>query len=309
MNPSRHKSWTDDSPYDRFYDFIAQNADRYKIILERIRTLKLNSAVIPVAGNRHFFIFPKNQELPRASGGVFPFRNQSPVMLVAHYDRVMGSPGANDNSAAVFHLLKAASILDQRNMNYWMIVFTDKEEIASGESISAQGSFSLAEKLISWGLENVKIFNFDACGTGDTFIFSSTTDHILKNSESPAIRKAKKLTRKLRDYALETAHYMRLNKVLLLPTPFSDDAGFLRAGLPGQTITMLPSREAGRYADLLRLRPEFADALIAGGIKNPVERRNIPETWRLLNSAQDKPSRLTPRFFAQVVRFAVELCR
>jgi hypothetical protein len=42
---------------------------------------------------------------------------------------------------------------------------------------------------------------------------------------------------------------MALNGVLILPlalppTPFSDDAGFLRAGLAAQTITVLPAKEA-----------------------------------------------------------------
>ena len=112
----------------------------------------------------------------------------------------------------------------------------------------------------------------------------------------------------LHDHALETANKVRLDKFLLAPTPFSNDVGFLRAGFASQTITVLPAEEAAQYEALLFERPDFADIII-GGIKDPSQRLRLPETWRNLNSASDTPSRLTPQFFDQVVRFAVELCR
>ena len=309
MKSGISSGWTTEIPYDRFQEFIATDAERYQILLERIETLRLNSAVFQVKGNSHIFIFPRAQQSIRSSKGVFPFRGQSPIMLSAHYDRVEGSPGANDNSAAVFHLLKTASILDQWNLDNWMVVFTDKEELKEGEGVAEQGSFSLAEKLRDWGLENARIFIFDACGVGDTFIISSTSDHIMKNRESPGAIKARQLIRQLRDHALNTARNLNLSKILLAPTPFSDDAGFLRAGFPAQTITMLPSKESGAYGALLRSRPEFADILITGTANNPTEHRLIPETWRTLNGPNDKFIRLTPQFYGQVIRFAVELCR
>ena len=308
MKSTTDISWTKQSPYDRYFDFIAMNADRYGILLECIKTLRVRSAVIPVAGNRHIFIFPPGQK-PLRSTGDFPFKGQSPFLLSAHYDRVPGSPGANDNSIAVFHLLSAVSSLIQQGKNNWIIVFTDKEELSPGETFEDQGSFTLAEKLRSWGLEKVKVFNFDVCGSGSIFILSSTTDLILRDSDRPNINKVRKNIRWLRDHALETAHNLRMDNILLAPTPFSDDVGFLRAGLAAQTITMLPADEASQYETLLRSRPDFGDLLISGVIKNPAERRRLPETWRSLNNALDTPSRLTPQFFNQVVRFAVEICR
>jgi len=301
--------WASVRPYDYYFDFIAPGADRYAILLKRIETLRLQSAVIPVAGNRHIFIFPPGQKLPRAAGGVLPFSGTNPVLLSAHYDRVEGSPGANDNSIAVFHLLSAAVTLAQKGIDKWIIVFTDKEELKAGESFEAQGSYSLAKKLKSWGLEGVRVYNFDACGCGGAFIFSTTTDIILKDSEKPSIRGVRAAIRRLRDNALKTADLLRFDKVLLAPTPFSDDVGFLRAGLAAQTVTMLPLKEAEQYEALLRSCPEFADLLISGAVKEPSERRKLPETWRSLNSASDTPSRLTPAFFDSVVRFAVELCK
>ena len=304
--------WAKASPYDRYFDFISPNADRYAILLGHINALKLNSASIDVAGNRHIFIFPPGQKSLRQSGGIFPFNKLSPFLFCAHYDRVPGSPGANDNSIAVFHLLNTALILAKRGIDKWIMVFTDKEELQAGESLENQGSFSMGEKLKSWGLEKAKIFNFDACGSGGVFIFSTTTDLILKTSNlekiRPNIRKVSKNIASLRDHALETAQFLRLDRVLLAPTPFSDDVGFLRAGLAAQTVTMLPVNEADQYEALLRSRPDFGNLIISGEIKKPSEYRGLPETWRSLNNAQDTPSRLTPQYFQTVVNFMVELC-
>ncbi|MCL2411551.1 MAG: M28 family metallopeptidase [Treponema sp.] len=299
--------WAKNIPYDRFFDFIAPNADRYNILLECINSLNLNSAVIPVAGNRHIFVFPSGQKPIRS--GVFPFKNLSPYLFSAHYDRVEGSQGANDNSIAVFHLLSSALYFVQHNIDNWMIVFTDKEELEAGESLEAQGSFSLAEKLKLWGLGKAKVFNFDACGCGNVFVFSTTTDHILKSSELPNIKKVRNAIINLRDHALASALSLRLEKVLLAPTPFSDDAGFLRAGMAALTITTLPVKEAALYEALLRSRPDFTDSLISGKIKRPIEYRNLPETWRNLNNAKDIPSNLTPQYFDLVKQFVIELCK
>ena len=106
-----------------------------------------------------------------------------------------------------------------------------------------------------------------------------------------------------------------MEKVLLVPTHFSDDAGFLLAGLAAQTITVLPSEEAADLASLLRTKPEFIDALISREAlfatqANPQTgtKLRIPETWRSLNGPEDGPQRLTPRHYKRVVTFACELC-
>jgi hypothetical protein len=306
---SANRDWAKQSPYDRFFDFISPGADRYKILVERINSLRLNSTVVNVAGNRHILIFPPGQKSVR-DAGAFPFKGGSPFMLVAHYDRVAGSPGANDNSIAVFHLLSAAAALARKVPPCrWIIVFTDKEELIKGEGFANLGSFTLAEKMKSWGLHKAKIFNFDACGSGGTLVLSTTANLLLKNVERANISALKKNAAALRDHALETAGRLRMKKVILAPAPFCDDIGFLRAGLAAQTATMLPDAEAGQYEALLRERPDFADLLISGEISNSPARRLLPGTWRGLNRPTDGPSLLTPEHFDMVVRFAVELCR
>jgi hypothetical protein len=309
MKPETHGNWTALSPYDRFFDFIAPNADRFSLLSEHIEQLGLNSVVIPIEGNRHFFIFPRGKGIRQSGGRAFPFRGQSPVVLTAHYDRVAGSPGANDNSAAVFHLLKTALRLGVSGADYWIIIFTDKEELQSGEGIESQGSYSLEKKLRGWGLAAARIYNFDACGTGDTFVISSTVDYLFKKEKRPGLRRARQTIAQLRERALAAARNLHFGKVLLTPTPFSDDAGFLRGGIPSQTITMLPSMEVIPFVLTLRAHPELIDLVIAGTIKNTPNSRIVPETWRCINGPTDSHLRLTPEHYEQIVRFAVELCK
>jgi hypothetical protein len=300
--------WQKQSPYDRFSYFIAIKVDRYKTLLTTIEKLNLNSTVISVSGNKHIFIFPPSLKSLRSTGGTFPFSGQNPFILTAHYDRVEGSPGANDNSIAVFHLLRVAQIFAQRNIDKWIIIFTDKEELGEGEGLETQGSFTLAQKLKTWGLEKARIFNFDACGSGETFIISTITDSILKNNNNPNLARVKNDIQQLRNHALKAVDALRFDKVLLAPTPFSDDVGFLRAGFAAQTITLLPASEAAQFEEALRKNPDFANLLISGKIKTSPEKKHLPATWKNLNNEGDTVSRLTPQFFDQLVRFAVELC-
>jgi len=302
-------NWIKVSPYDRYSYFIALKVDRYKALQQTIEKLGFNCMTAAVAGNRHFLIFPPNKKIPRPAGTALPAMDENPYMFTAHYDRVEGSPGANDNSIAVFHLLRAAMLLTEKKVENWMIVFTDKEELVQGETFDKQGSYSLAQQLRAWGLEKARIFNFDACGTGDTFIFSNIIDSILGSNQSPNIIKVKNELQQLRSHTLETAHRLRYDKMLLAPMPFCDDMGFLRAGFAAQTITMLPAEEAKQYEGVLRSRPEFADLIISGGIKNSAERRYLPATWKNMNTPADTPDRLTPNSFEQLLTFIVETCR
>ena len=308
MATKANRGWAAHSPYDRFFDFIVPDANRFSLLSDHIKQLGLNAVVIPIEDNRHFFIFPQGRNLKPQAGGSFPFRGQSPVVLTAHYDRVPGSPGANDNSAAVFQLLKTAITLNEQKADQWIIIFADKEELKEGEEVRNQGSFSLAEKLRQWGLAQARIFNFDACGTGDTFVFSSTTSYLINKNKKPGFRQASQTVEHLQKTAFEAARRLRISKVLSIPTPFSNDAGFLKGGIPVQTVTILPSDEANLYTMLLRKRPAFADLVIAGSTSNPSDKRLVPETWRCLNGPSDTHLRLTPEHYEQIVRFAVELC-
>jgi len=286
--------------WNGFGDFIAPQADRFDILNSLIKKYGLGYRIAEIAGNRHFFISAPHPDEE--------YQRRRQTILTAHYDRYPGSPGANDNSAAVFILLDAAVKMMKEKIRSWMIIFTDKEELLDGEGITEQGAYSLASGLRETGFETARIYNFDACGTGEAMIISTTAELMLKN-ENSGKEKMRACIKDLRDHALETARNLRMDKTILMPTPFSDDAGFLRAGIAAQTITMLPSDECNSLISALRTDPDFGEALVYQELRKVRNQRLIPETWRIFNSQSDSYLRLTPRNFRIVQTFAESLCR
>ena len=286
-------------PWRRFREFISPQVNRFAVLKELIEEAGLEHKVLEIAGNRHFIVVPPppDDNLPR----------RAPDVLVAHYDRTRGSPGANDNSAGVFLLLEAAVKLKNSSAKNWVIIFTDKEELESGEGITAQGAYTLALGLKKSKMGNSRIFCFDACGVGDTLVISTTADYLLKKENRG--EKLQRSVMELQKLALETARKLGLEKVLLAPTPFSDDAGFLRAGLAAQTITMLPSAECIPLVAALRKNPDIAGVLINAEMRQKNRAKSIPETWNSLNSPRDSSVRLTPEHFRTVLIFAEALCK
>ena len=287
-----------DWPWNRFREFIAPKADRFTVLRKIINEAELEFSINNIAGNRHFFIMPPQKE---------EYNKRRLTILVAHYDRFPGSPGANDNSAAVLILIETALKLIKDKISNWLIIFTDKEELSGEEGIQNQGAYSLAAEMRKVKMENSRFFIFDACGIGDTMLISTTADYLLKNEAGG--EKLRASIKELREQALETAQNLRMIKVLLAPTLFSDDLGFLRAGVATQTITMLPSEECGSFISILRKDPAFANVLVNKGLRNSKNERQIPETWRNFNSPRDNYLKLTPEHFSIVQRFAVALCK
>ncbi|MDR1059146.1 MAG: M28 family peptidase, partial [Treponema sp.] len=105
----------------RFRDFIAPGADRFGLIEVLLEKARLPCGTVTIGGNRHILVAPPPPEES--------FLRRRPTILVAHYDRAEGSPGANDNSAAVFLLIETALVLREEGIKNWIIIFTDKEEL------------------------------------------------------------------------------------------------------------------------------------------------------------------------------------
>jgi hypothetical protein len=269
-----------------------------------LNELKLTVSVVNIAGKRHIFVMPVLYTSVMLKTG----SKRTMTVLSAHYDRTPGSPGANDNGAAVFMLIDAALRLRRRAGGEWLIIFTDKEELTRGESLKEQGAYMLAKGLKESGLESCDFFIFDSCGRGDTLIISKTAGYLLKNEHSGAIAPLKNRLRLLQLRAMEAAKKSLVSRFLLLPTPFSDDAGFLRAGLAAQTITVLPAKEAADFFGLVRGNELYIDALISSEQQRRRGTAHIPKTWRLLNSPDDTESCLDGNNFEKIVQFAVKLC-
>ena len=270
------------NPYNHFKEFISAEADRFTLLCSILDSCSLPRQIMEIEGNRHIVV-----------GNLL---NNSQPIFTAHYDRAPQSPGANDNGAAVFQLIQTAlNFTSRKNSGKVLFIFTDGEELAKGESLRKQGSYSLGLCLKKNGFENNSIFSFDACGTGDTLIISTASEELLKKESGEGAETARRKAQALRRTALEAARTARLEKILLLPTPFSEDAGFLLSGMTAQTITVLPQNEA---------------ALVRGNEKafySNTDRRLIPETWRSLNGPADSPLRLTPEHWKNIPAFAEAL--
>jgi Iap family predicted aminopeptidase len=302
-------------PWNRFGDFITVGADRFAVLESLLQETGLiddaggarpGRSVVTLAGRRHIFVPAKTLDKSKA------------VILLAHYDCVAGSPGANDNGAAVFTLIEAARKLRKGGVKDWLVIFTDKEELQKGEKLTAQGSFTLARGMKEAGFKNNPCFIFDTVGRGETLVISTTAKHLLKeranlswSTESLVMRKA---VEDLNYRALEAARKLNLTRLALLPTPFSDDAGFFRAGFPAQTITVLPRQEASPFHLLVRRNPAVVHRLVAeaedaAGTAGTAGNSGVyPETWQLINSPRDTADTLTPESFGMIEKFARVLC-
>ncbi|MDR0402932.1 MAG: Zn-dependent exopeptidase M28 [Treponema sp.] len=290
------------APYTRFMEFIAPDADRRSLLCSVLEESGLDFTELVLGKNRHIVVFPRKRAF-------------SAVAFTAHYDRAEGSSGANDNSAAVFMLLDAAlgfrGAAERGEGPSPVIFFTDNEELKTGETLEDQGAYALALYLKENGFDG-RIFIFDACGSGDTLIVSTAADTLLRNVRDSRAAAFRGKVRELRAEALEAARNAGIEKTLLLPAPFSDDAGFFRAGLCAQTITVLPSGEAAAFSALVRGQSGghgAARSLLSDAVPRPADRRLIPETWRNLNGPGDSHIRLTTEHWKKVVAFAGALGR
>lgn len=260
---------------EQFLRFLAPGIDRHQFLVDYLSERQLKPHSLRLAGTHHIVLTPKAAQSPQ-------------ILLLAHYDRAEGrSPGANDNSAAVFILAEAAR--QAQELPGWAIVFTDKEEAAGKEGAKGQGAYQLAKAMASEKGPVAATFIFDACGRGDRIIISTSAELLIRTTQNEQSARA---FRDLRRMALDAARDIPRPPPLLAPTPFSDDAGFLAAGLPAQTITVLPSQEAERLVSALRGQPERARSLISAE-KHIEGAQWMPETWLAMHSPEDSLQNLS----------------
>jgi hypothetical protein len=296
-------------PWNRFGDFVSAGADRFSLLVSLLEEGGLvgdvDSATVTLAGHRHIFVPADRLDKKKA------------VILLAHHDCVAGSPGANDNGAAVFLLIEAVLNLRRNRIPNWLVIFTDKEELQRGEKLTCQGAFRLAQVMKEAGFKKNPCFIFDTVGRGGTLVISTTAKYLLRDNPellwSGASLTMRKAVEDLNYRALDAARRLNLMRISLLPTPFSDDAGFFRAGFPAQTITALTEGEAFRFQLLVRRNPAVINSLIAeqGGAAPGMDESgsfSYPETWRLINSPRDTADTLTPEHFSMIRKFAQVLC-
>ena len=245
-----------------FKDFIATDCDRATFIQNYLNQAGLEAPIMQMEGKNHIYVkFPQSQYNPT-------FRIKT---VIAHYDRFQGSPGANDNSAAVFCLMEWARMLANvagGQFHNIRLIFTDGEELGAAGGVSEQGAFPLAQVFRRLGITNDDIYVFDCMGRGDVPVLTQT------------ILPAKTPARFVKDFsALEQRAAALLQQSangrwFCLPCNYSDNASFIANGIPAVAITMLPSSEV-----------------------TAATQGQQPQTWQLLHTPSDNLESLTPQSF------------
>lgn len=265
---------------NQFNDFLAPECDRALFISNILEQGGLSATTIHVDDKKHIYVnFPQNQY-----NGMFRIKT-----IIAHYDRVPDTPGANDNSIAVFTLahwavtLSHSSALKQTQHNI-RLIFTDGEELSS-DGVESQGSYSLAKHFQR--IPDEDIFVFDCMGRGDVPVLCESGSPLRGNSQF--IRQFQNL-----DARAEKILSQSSDKWMRLPTKYSDNAGFLACGIPAVAFTMLPSKEAENY---LKFTMKYGSRNINECQTSPDFRDDFkklyPPTWLMLHSQFDDTDHLT----------------
>lgn len=242
-----------------FSSYISSDCNRKDFIQSFLNNAGLDTAVISLEGKNHIYVkFPNQQYNP-----MFKIKT-----VIAHYDRVDGSPGANDNSAANFVLLQwAISLFNKKSFHNVRLIFTDGEELGNG-GICEQGSFALARLFQKLAITNDDIFVFDCMGRGDVPI-------ICENDFPKGM--SKNFIKRIQDLEFVAEKIIKNasgGKWFKLHCGYSDNASFLVNNIPAVAITLLPSSEV-------------TDA-ISG---------KIPYTWQLFHTKEDNLASLNPESF------------
>lgn len=289
---------------DSFQKYIVSDCDRLSFLQGYLSERGVSSSVIPLGEKKHLYVnFPSAAYNP-----MFKIKT-----IISHYDRVAGSPGANDNSLANFALADFASALcKSRQIHNVRIFFTDGEELGA-EGVSSQGAFALADLFRKLGIVNDDVYVFDACGRGEVAILARA------GLDSKIAGQFKK---KFLDLYERTQNLLRKsmpNSWMTLPVPYSDNAGFLACGIPAVAITFLPKDEVSFYYSNLMADKNLEKAVMNCRIdsepKNATDLsiqkfkyiEKMPKTWRLFHTEYDNYLSLTSESYVLIKKILMQI--
>ena len=295
---------------ERFFDsvsfqkYIASDCDRLSFLQNYLSERGVTTSVISLEGKKHVYVnFPSSAYNP-----MFKIKT-----IISHYDRVAGSPGANDNSAANFALADFAVELSKSKKTHNIrIFFTDGEELGE-QGVSSQGAFALAELFRKLVITNDDVYVFDACGRGDVAILARAG---LDSKVNPQFKK------KFVDLYERTQNLLKTaakNSWMTLPVPYSDNAGFLACGIPAVAITFLPKDEVSFYYKNLmtdkNLEKAVMNCKIDSDSKNETDlsiqrfkyQEQLPKTWRLFHTEYDNFLSLTLESFPFLLKILSQI--
>jgi hypothetical protein len=157
-------------------------ADRFGELMAALVSAGCEPRPVELAGGRFIVVAPRNS--------VRDHRYRMKV-LTAHHDRVPGTPGALDNSAACLQLWRFVTDnqrqtpgssprngrgpIREHNPEVFntVAIFTDREEL-SGGSVEEQGAYALGKAFGSLGYGLPLVLSLDVTGSGDALVLSSS---------------------------------------------------------------------------------------------------------------------------------------
>lgn len=222
-----------------FLDFCSPSADRYQVLCRVLSDAGVAFETLELGRFRHVQVRGGRPLVPQAGE----------KLVLAHYDRVAGSGGANDNGAGVLALVDYLA----RSTRGLRVVFTDGEELGPGGAAVQQGSYALAR---SWaGVRGLFPVVIDMCGIGDTFVLGRGADDLVRQAKArPQLWDE---AERLRWTARRWLAGCGAGDTVEVKTPFSDDLGLLLGGVPAVQVSLLPRKEALAYRQTGRLPPAW----------------------------------------------------
>jgi len=203
-----------------------------------------------------------------------------PTLLIAtHYDRTIGSPGANDNASCVASALAAYNMLrasDAPASIKVRFLFPDKEEI---------GLIGTKGYIRNHGVENiVGAISFDGCGIGDAYGIWDVRENLSDSVVVKALKKAGNI---------QGVYHAMHGPV---PRYSSDHHEFFLNGVPSVGVTVLPKSD---------------ESILREYIANPnafkwIRKSNRPVLFQTYHSPEDLPTTVEPKALDMTSRIMVE---
>ncbi len=267
-----------------FLEFLDINTNRTQWIQNALLSEGIESCVFKIGEQNHIYV-------------KFPLSCYNPLFkiktVLVHYDRI--GIGANDNSAAVYQVIKWASRLNsQLDTHNIRIIFTDGEELGfNPDNKSFQGALGIASIFKRLGITKDDIFTIDSCGRGEILVISSTG----KDSASKELANRFKI---LYEKTIQLAKKTCKESWVTIPVPYGDNAGFMAMGIPAVAITLLPKDEATSYMRELQKNNKVYQNVLN---RNEETSQILPLTWKMMHTDQDSVENLTPESWFVMEKF------
>lgn len=243
------------------------NEERFDICSQLLQTLSKNVQIVDFGDGKNLICtFSDNPTYKKIFG--------------AHFDIVPGSPGANDNGAAVAELVSLAAELYGANYSSddLAIVLFDNEEVMFNHP-EKSGSREFADFLAAKGVKPDLILVLDVCGSGNIAGISST-------APAPAL---------LKQSLREDLDRMYIPSVEIW-TPHSDSTMFGRAGLDALLLSTLSDES-------------LKELLTTPDTTHWNQQNKYPKEWMKLHSPGDDFNSIDPETVEMMIKILRHLAK